>query len=143
VNGDGISGRPAQFQASFVGDRPGAKCACDGAVALRSRSCFAIFRLQFFSSNPSNGRGLVCRLAMNFESAIALVFGAKRVTSRSAPSDSEVEMLFAKYTHRQSLPLNTVTMVVVQARGCRAAQWTARWRAARTAAQGCGEIHGQ
>jgi hypothetical protein len=65
-------------------------------------------------------------------------------------------MLFAKYTQRQSLPLNTVTMVVVQAGGCRAAQWTTRppsipgsrdrsfgCRAVRTAAQACGEIHGQ
>jgi hypothetical protein len=78
-------------------------------------------------------------------------FGATRVTSRSAPSDGEVQMLFAKCTQRQSLPLNTVTMVIVQAGGCRAAQWTTRSRrdrsfsrrAVRTAAQASGEIHGQ
>jgi hypothetical protein len=64
-------------------------------------------------------------------------------------------MLFAEYTQRQSLPLNTVTMIVVQASACRAAQWTARpripgsrdrsfgCRAVRTAAQACGEIHGR
>ena len=66
-------------------------------------------------------------------------------------------MLFAKYTQRHSLPLNTVTMVVVQAGRDGAAQWTARTtastpvsrdrsfsrRAVCSAAQARGEIHGQ
>ena len=64
-------------------------------------------------------------------------------------------MLFAKYTQRHSLPLNTLTMVVVQAGRGGAAQRTARpctpvsrdrsfsRGAVCSAAQARGEIHGQ